>query len=168
MLTTLDNRLNDLMHVMMNMLSSDYGNICMRLMRRRDNRLIFELLRSLCNLGLNVPLVSFFVLEVALVVTMMELALFHTHYFVCMLLRKHLPVGNGLHRRVIVILVYLTVDGCRDVLVQFRLNGFVCHGGCNSLADRCVVVTGFGHEVRNGLAGFVHDEFVLECFGVRV
>ena len=79
MLTTLDNRLDDLMHMMMNMLSSDYGHVRMRLMRRRHNRLIFELVRSLCNLGLDVILVSFFVLEVALVVTMMELALFHTH-----------------------------------------------------------------------------------------
>ena len=67
----------------------------------------------------------------------------------------------------IVVLVYLAVDGCCDVLVPLRLNGFVCHGGCNSLVDRCVVVAGFGHEVRNGLAGFVHDEYLLKCFGVE-
>lgn len=87
---------------------------------------------------------------------MVEFSVLYGSEFGVMLLGKNLSVLDGLNGAVIVVLVDLSVDSCRDILVLMWLDCLVLDMWCNCLMDCGVMVSGLGHEVVDCGFGFLH------------
>lgn len=89
-------------------------------------------------------------------VIVLKLALLNTGHLVVMLLREHLAVLHGLHRRVVVILVDLLVDGSLHTLFLLLGDGLILHSRCYVLVHCGVMVTVLRGEILDCVLGGLH------------
>lgn len=142
-----DYRLDGLVDMMMDMLSSNSGCCALRLGSGVNASLIPEalLLSSEGLLGL-------------VGVAVIELALLNRTDISLVLLREYLAVQNGLDGAVIVVLVDFLVDGGVDLLVYMGLDGLVGDAGRDSLVDSGVFMAGLRGELTELVLDFLHCE----------
>lgn len=92
------------------------------------------------------------------VVAVIELAVLDVGRPVDVIFGENLLVFDRLNDVVVVILVDFLVDGCVDLLVLSRLDGFVGDGWGSLFVDRSVVVSGVGQEFVHCCLGLLHYE----------
>jgi len=134
-LTSLDNRLDGLVDVVVDVLASNDRCDGVSVCGLADDTLILELSSLTCETCLDLSSV-----------TVVKLAALYSDEVVCVLLREDLTVGDGLDGGVVVVLVNLFVDGSQDLLVLGLVDGLVEDGRCNTLVDGGVMVTGLGPD----------------------
>ena len=132
-LTSLDNRLDGLVNVVVDVLASNHRCDSVCVYGFRDDALILELGSLTCETGLDLSSVA-----------VLESAVLNSYEVVGVLLGKDLTVGDRLDRGVVVILVDLLVNGSGDLLVLGRPDGLVKNSGCDALVNGGVVVTSLG------------------------
>jgi len=139
--TTLDNRLDGLVDVVVDVLASNDGCDGVGVLGLVDEALILKELGLLSKTSLNLAAVS-----------VLELAVLNSDDVVDVLLSLDFAVEDGLDGGVVVVLVDLLVDGGSNVLVPGGDDGLVNDGGCDALVDRGVMVSGLGLWVGVELA----------------
>ena len=122
----LDNRLDVLMHMVVDMFACNRWSDSGAASRLADDTCVFEL-------G---SLVSEVFLDVR-VVAVLDLAMVNGSHVVGVLLGEDFLLEDGLHGGVVVVLVHFAVDGCGDVLMMGMGNLLVGHGWIDDLG--CVI-----------------------------
>jgi hypothetical protein len=141
-----DYGLDGLVEMVVNMLSLDNGGMGLCASGIVDNPLITETLGLGCEPATGL-----------LVVAVVKLAVLHAAELVVVLLRQNLLGFDWLYRLVVVVLVYLAVDGCVDVLMLLGLDRLVLDCRGSGRMDCGVVVTRLGGEVTDSCLGLLHD-----------
>lgn len=91
-----------------------------------------------------------------LTVTIIEFSMLDPGNVVFVLFRKDLPVLNGLHSLMVVVLMHFLVDGRVDLFMASWLDRFVLDGWGDVFMDSCVVVARLVHEITNSLLSLLH------------
>lgn len=90
------------------------------------------------------------------IVTVLDVLVLDLAELVGVLLGENLLVLDWLDSGVVVVLVYLTVDGFLSLGMLGGADGLVLHGGGDFLVDCGVVLAVLVEEAGNGCLGFIH------------
>jgi hypothetical protein len=148
----LDNRLDGLMDVVVDVLTSNGGSLALAVGVSINNALILELSLLFYKVALG-----------GIVVAVVKFAVLNSAKLSSVLFREDLTILDGLNGTVVVVLVYLLVDRGLNLLMRVRLNDLVLDSRSNSLVDGCVVVSRLGHEVSDSCLGLIHCDVVYWC-----
>jgi len=141
----LNDRLNVLMDVVMDSLAADNRGGFLRSGSVMSDRGISVPRCILLKRGPDIPLIA-----------VVELLVLHSSHVVVVLLRKSLPVCDGLHSGVVMMLVNLLVYGSLNMLMLVRLDMLLCDGGSDLLIDGRLVLAIVREERGNGGLCFLH------------
>jgi hypothetical protein len=148
----LNNRLNGLMDVVVDMLTTNGSSLALAVGVSIYNALILELSLLLNKIALG-----------GVVVAVVKFAVLDSSELSSVLFRENLTILDGLNGAVVMILVNLLVNRSLNLLMGVRLNDLMLDSRSNSLVDSCVVVPRLGHEVSDSCLGLVHCDVVCWC-----
>jgi hypothetical protein len=148
----LNNRLNGLMDVVVDVLTTNGGSLALAVGVSIYNTLILELSLLLNKVALG-----------SVVVAVVKLAVLDSAELSSVLFRENLTILDRLNGAVVVVLVYLLVDRGLHLLMGVRLNDLMLDSRSNSLVDSCVVVPRLGHEISDCCLGLIHCDVVCWC-----
>jgi len=134
----LDDRLDVLVDVMVNVLTSNRWCSCAGLLGVTDGAGVLELSLLSRETVLDVRIIA-----------VLDIAVLNTCHLVGVLLREHLSVLDGLNRGVVVVLVNLAVYRGGDIFVSGGCDVFLLNGGVDGLVDSGVMLSVLGEEVAN-------------------